>query len=207
MLGRFTHERDGGVLLAKRHDVGVAANLVDGVRVLQQSGSTLFTWDTIFRAGGAHDIVRQIERISPLGIAESAPATTHRTLVYRLAAQLLALRLDDRHDWTIEPLDAAAVIQGRAPADSLGEVDGFPTVLADLAQQREAFASATEIRFDDPTVVPHLWVVRRDVHVAMVLDTDGFVHTRANGLVPAFTIYEERGRDLDRVVRAVLEAA
>ncbi|QCR20287.1 TY-Chap2 family putative peptide chaperone [Agrococcus sp. SGAir0287] len=214
VMDRFVHEQHGGVLLAKRigkaaepeTNVGVAANLVDGIRIMQRSGSTLIPWAEVFEAGDAHAIVRHIERISPLGPVESAPSTTHRTLVYRLAARILASRLDDRHDWSIEPLDAAAAIQGERTIASLGEAVTLPTVRADLEHQRQSFATTTAFASDHPVFVPHLWVVRRDVDVAMVLDTDGFVHTRSRGLVPVERIYEEHGRDLDRVLHAVWEA-
>lgn len=214
VMDRFVHDAHGGVLLAKRigkasepeSNVGVTANLVDGIRVMQRSGSTLIPWATVFETGDAHAIVRHIEGMSPLGHPASAPATTHRTLIYRLAARILATRLDDRHDWSIEPLDAARVIRGERPLEALGDAVALPTVRADLEQQRAGFATATVFHSDHPVFVPHLWAVRRDVDVAMVLDTDGFVHTRTNGLVHAESIYEEHGRDLDRVLHAVWEA-
>lgn len=209
VMDRFVHDEGGPVLMARRggdleHRVAVMCDLHTGVQIHMLPGPGTVPWEEVFASAHPHHLLKHIEQHSLLGVPRSAPATTPRTLTYRLAARLLALRLDDRHDWSIEPVDLHEVARDREDAEEL--LAGFPTAVLDVEEKMRHLQDHPAGLEQALASVPCLWRIVRDVETVALLDTDGFVHARPAALVRTMDLYRERGRDLDRVLMWMLDA-
>lgn len=206
-IDRFMDLDSGPVLVAHHREQGVRVffDLQHGVRM--QSGETWhWGWDTIFSLCGGHDLVRRIESASTLGIPKGAPASSGRSLVYRLIARLQSMHVDAARTWSAVPVPVVPMVQGRTEPERDPLLHGFESVHQDVHGHRQA---AIE-QFGDVqnvTVQPWLWAMTREVETAFVLDTDGFLHTRERGARSLLQWYDEAGRDIDRLAVRVLETA
>ncbi|WP_026373108.1 hypothetical protein [Agrococcus lahaulensis] len=206
---RFMHST-GPVLVAAEagEDAGarVFFDLQAGVRAYRGESESHWSWETVLHCPGAHDTLKRIEVTSGLGIPHRAPATTARSIVYRLIARLLAMHLDAPRPWVPVPVEVQPMVHGLVEPEDEPLLLEFETAHRDVHNHRDDAAK----RFGDPRSVqvrPWLWAMTRDVETAFVLDTDGFVHTRQVGVRPLLTMYDELGRDIDRLAVRVLELA
>ena len=206
---RFMHA-NGPVLAAVDAGEGARArvffDLQAGVRAYRGEDEAHWSWDTVFLCPGAHDTLKRIEATSGLGLPRRAPATTARSIVYRLIARLLAMHVDAARPWVPVPVDVQPMVRSLAEPAADPLIAGFESAQQDILNHR---ADAAE-RFDDVQEVgirPWLWAMTRDIETAFVLDTDGYVHTRALGVRPLLPLYDELGRDVDRLAVRVLELA
>ncbi|MGM1028972.1 MAG: hypothetical protein ACQEWM_03755 [Actinomycetota bacterium] len=205
---RFISAQSGPVLAAYHPDgaAKVYFDLQHGVRVHLAGSQAEWGWESVFSAMGAHDLLKRIEASSGLGTPRRAPATSAQSLVYRLIARLLAVHVDAPRPWVPVPVEVQPMVRGLAEPSDDALLAGFDTVHDDILNHRADGAA----RFDDVQTVgirPWLWAMTRDVETAFMLDTDGYVHTRAVGVRSLLKLYDELGRDIDRLAVHVLELA
>lgn len=205
---RFISANSGPVLVAYHPDgdAKIFFDLEHGVRLHLDGSKAEWGWESAFSAMGAHDQLKRIEVSSGLGTPRRAPATTAQSLVYRLIARLLAMHVDAPRPWVPVPVDVQPMVRGLAEPSDDALLVGFDTVQKDILNHRADAAA----RFDDVQTVgirSWLWAMTRDVETAFVLDTDGYVHTRQVGVRPLLPMYDELGRDIDRLAVRVLELA
>lgn len=206
---RFMHTTGPVLVAVEAGDDAQARVFFDlqaGVRAYRGESESHWSWETVLQCPGAHDMLKRIEASSGLGIPRRAPATSARSIVYRLIARLLAMHLDASRPWVPVPLDVQSMVHGLVEPEDDPLLLGFETVHRDVHDHR---ADATK-RFGDPRLVqvrPWLWAMTRDVETTFVLDTDGFMHARQLGVRPLLPMYDEVGRDIDRLAVRVLELA
>lgn len=151
-------------------------------------------WAEVFAAESPHEIVKRIEQAKGRMLQTKAPATTATSLIYRLAAQLLAVRINDRVRWDVRMEFGDS--SGSTGSDANGFVDGFPSAQRALEQASERLTA-----YD---VGEHFWGVLRGGECVAVLDDAGVAHTQS-GALDLMPLYKKRHR-LDDVVTAVLDA-
>lgn len=124
----------GSALIAQHPDraVAVIATLHSGIQVHGAAEPLSIDWPRVFAGTHPHQVIKLIERRTPLGVPRDTPSTTEASLIYRLAARFLALRLDDRHDWSLVPLHIGHAIVQLSRHGEHPLVTGFPTVRATL---------------------------------------------------------------------------
>lgn len=162
-------------------------------------------WTEVVAAGSAHDAVKRLEEGAGFGVPAQAAATNRRTIVYRVAAALIAAKVDDRRSWQIVP--APLVTSEERRADTLAVLEAF----ASTAEQLEyAFRDIAEL-YEQATragSVPYwhepFWLVLADIETIMVLDEAGYAHLRDGVVIDLLALYRALGRDVAAVVGVLL---
>lgn len=116
------------------------------------------------------------------------------------------MHVDAQRPWLPVPVEVEQMLHGLVEPEADPSLTGFETVVADVHEHRKDIPK----KFDDVRAVhvrPWLWAMTREVDTELVLDTDGFVHTRRHGAVRLLPLYDDLGRDLDRLSVRVLELA
>lgn len=204
---------EGPALVAQSLEpqLAVIATLHTGIEVHGADEPLSIPWPRVFASTHPHEIVKRIEQRTRLGVPGSTPATTGTSLVYRLAARFLALRLDDRHDWNLVPIQVGPAIVQLSQHHEHPLVTGFPTVAAALADtllgvQRELAEIAPGLPAAvDPS--PTLWALLRDATAVAVLETNGYLHGRDGSATDGMRLYRDHGRDLDVPLGALCRIA
>lgn len=205
-VDRFDHPGSGPVLVAFEPDSAarVFFDLRHGVRAMRGDTEAHWSWEHVFSSPGAHDMVKRIEAAIDRPLRGRAPATTGRSIVYRLIARLSAAHVDAARPWLPVPIAVEPMVQGRAESTDEPLIAGFDTVHDDILRYRKKALAD----FDDPSAIgmrPYLWAMTRDLETAFVLDADGYVHDRGRGAAALLPLYAQHGRDLDRLLVKVLE--
>lgn len=175
-------------------DVLVDLNRAGSIHLEDQLGSRI-TWAEVMAAQSPHLIMKRIEDAHGRRLVRQAPSTTATSLVYRVIAQLLNEKLNDRHQWDVrmEFHDSS----GDEDSSENGYVQTIPSATA-------AFTSArSRASVVDPG--EHFWAVLRDDECRAVLDDAGVLHRRNGAPLELLSVYRRRHRLFD--VLAVLEEA
>lgn len=199
---RYLHAEGGWLVMAHTPDAAlqVVFDLHSGIQVHEQGIQHFIPWVVAFNQNDAHTVVRKVESVTTLGKPMTTPSTAAHSLTYRLIAQLLAIKLDDRRSWNAIEVELDPILQGDPPeANPL--IRPFPTVLRDVKNQRDEIR---ELLGPDARLRPYLWTVVHDLEPLFVLDADGFVHTR-DGLHPTMEIYAAAQHDISRAAAVVLQ--
>lgn len=150
------------------------------------------SWAEAFSAAGGHDLVKRLEEDLDLE-RRAAPATTGRTLTYRVLARVLTSLIDDRHRWT-------ACNGWYDTSDEGGgqrrELQQFPTVVHGLRDHRP----------DDLLRAPayRYWLLLKDDRPVAVLDTDGRLHQTDQAALELLPLHRRNRSRLTTTVRAAL---
>jgi hypothetical protein len=181
----------------------VQFGLVGGIKYEHDGAVQQIDWASIIARHNAHDVLKHLESETGWGIPRDTPATTHRTLVYRIIAKLLALNLDDRHAWQAVPLPILGDEDEPITAWSVREQ--FPS-LRDIASGYLEEATALAADTEPETVFWHepLWVLLRDMEPVAVLDEAGTAHLHEASTVDLMEAYDAVERDLNPVVGFLL---
>ena len=164
--------------------------------MLQGDAERAILWDDVFNEPSAHAVVRKIEDMSPLGKPWTTPATSPYSVTFRIIAKVLGMQLDDRQSW-----NAIEINVNPAGPDRLDPlISGFPSVIGALARKRSELGQEQAIQ-------PYLWAVVRDVEPLFVLDTDGYVHTKAGSSLSTMALYHHGSRELAAVAGGLIDLA
>lgn len=171
----------------------VQLSLAHGVELLGPVVYQPLRWRHVFAQESPHETVKLLEVSMGLD-APSRPVTTPTTLVYRLVAQLLASKVNDRHSWYVSNDDPETYGLTNGPHDM--ELGAFPTALETMCREFETAAARGKW-----CGFSQYWAVMRDVELVMLLDANGVVHTK-DGSLDLMALYVSRGRNLgDTVVK------
>ena len=201
---RYLHSEGGWLVMVHTPDTAlqVVFDLQSGMQVHEQGIQHFVPWSFVFAQNDAHTVVRKIENMTSLGKPTPTPATAAHSLTFRLIAQLLAMNLDDRRSWNALEVELDPILEGADPeADPL--IRPFPSVLADVKNQRDEIRELLGL---EGRLRPYLWTIVRDLDPLLVLDADGFVHTRG-GIYGTMEIYSAVQHDISRTAAAVLQLA
>ncbi|GHG50522.1 hypothetical protein GCM10011331_13240 [Flavimobilis marinus] len=153
------------------------------------------TWMVVLGEESPHHWVKKLETVAGFGSPPSAPATTRRSLAFRIIAQLLTTTMHDRDRWDArnEFYDSS----GSWGSSLHGWIDTFPLAAEDARQ-----AAQTSLPHE---VATRFWGILRDDTVVAMLSTDGwgYVNDRRIDLMAA---YKASGRRLLPVVSELLAA-
>jgi len=190
----------GGSLLVRDASSGITVQLsaANGIELLGSIVYQPLSWPDVFAQESPHESVRLLEISMGLRVAQCQPETTPTTLVYRVAAQMLASMVNDRHSWYIVNQDPETY--GLTDGLKIVSVSGFPTVLEAMCRQFDIAAS-----LGNWAGFSKYWAVLRDVETVLILNSDGFVHTSGEP-IDLMGTYVTRGRDLHDTVAYVLDA-
>ncbi|WP_433803551.1 hypothetical protein [Actinomycetospora sp. CA-084318] len=151
------------------------------------------TWVDALAAPGGHDLIKRLEADLDLSHNATTPATTARTLTYRVLARVLTSLVDDRHRW-----DARNGYYDSSGGDGgqRTELQQFPTVVDALEDRRP----------DDLLGIPayRFWVLLRDDDPVAVLDTDGRLHQPDQPCVEFLPLYRRHQSRLTATIGAAL---
>lgn len=151
------------------------------------------TWDDVLGSDDAHDAIRRLEASAGLAPPSSTPATSVRTVTYRVLARVLTSVVDDRYAW-----DAR---NGRVDSD-----EGDPLDRPELAAFPTVVSALRNLRPNDLLGQPayRFWLLLRGADAVAVLDTDGLLHQRDRDPLALMPIYRASGRRLTATVGAAL---
>lgn len=142
----------------------------------------------------AHELIWHLEKACGLSTPAKAPATTPKTLTYRVLTYLCMATVNKS-----VPLDIRSAYN-----DTSGMGGGSRNLLPKFPIAAER---ARERRSDDPFGVPEhrYWLVLRDSHALAAVDVDGHAYLGAQVLhLP--TAYEQTDRNVTRTVAATLSS-
>ncbi|MET4639586.1 hypothetical protein [Mycetocola sp. 2940] len=147
------------------------------------------SWESVFANPSPHGPVKAIEEAAGLPLNGPRPASTHRTLAYRLIAKLLSMQLHDRHYWDArnEFLDSSDW-----DAEELrGYLDYFP-----MAAVAARSASRLGLHSEPQS---HFWAILRDDTPIAVVSIEGVLYRKGR----AFDLmdeYQAAGKSITGVV-------
>lgn len=205
LISRLQDSEQNQLLLVHDGPTGkrVQFGLTGGIKYEQGGTVRQIDWPSIIAQHNAHDVLKRLEHGTGWGSPTDTPATTHRTLVYRIVAKLLALNLDDRHEWQAVPLPILG--DEDEPVSAWGLLDQFPS-LRDAADGYLEYATALAAADEHETAFWHepLWMLLRDMEPVAVLDEAGTVHLAETTPVDLMDAYDSVERDLNPVVGFLL---
>jgi hypothetical protein len=135
-----------------------------------------------------HAVLKALESAARLPPSTRAPASTPRSLAFRLASATLTALLNDRHSW-----DWRQVFHDSSGTDSIVRpyLEEFPTA--------EAEARDVPLEpWDWGQSEAHYWALLRNGDPAAIMSAQGTVHLR-NGVRDVAHAYAARGRNIHRV--------
>lgn len=207
-ISRVGDDTYQGILLVHDGSMGrrIQFDLPGGAAWQNKAGEVeRMSWIDVFEADDPHAAVKRLERESGLGIPESAAETNLRTIVYRVAAALLAAKLDDRHSWQIVP--APLVTSGVEADESLAMLRRFastgPQIDYAYADMAELYDHATALG-TTPRWHETFWTVLRDVEPVMILDEAGYAHLDGGVQINLLALYRGLGREVAAVAGVIL---
>lgn len=211
LISQVEDDDSYGLLIVHRGPVGdrVQFDLPQGALWQNADGIVeRLGWHEVIASDDPHAAVRRVEQGAGFGVPAQAAPTNRRTIVYRLAAAILAAKLDDRHSWQIVP--APLVASKELLEQTLATLAQF----ASTADQVEyAFADITEL-FEQAAAVqktPYwhdpFWLVLKDLQPVLVLDESGYAHLPNGVLLDLMSLYELLDRDTSAVAGVVLMPA
>lgn len=114
---RYFHPEGGWLVMAHTPDgaLQVVFDLQSGIQAHEQGIQHFVPWSFVFGQNDAHTVVRKIENMTSLAKPIPTPATAAHSLTYRLIAQLLAMKLDDRRSWNAIEVELDPILQGDPP--------------------------------------------------------------------------------------------
>ncbi|MBI5160055.1 MAG: hypothetical protein HY996_01315 [Micrococcales bacterium] len=205
-ISRVGDDRFGGILLVHAGPEGprVQFHLATGVQWTTREGRLeSLGWDEVIGSDDPHVVVRRLERAAGFGRPTSPAPTNPRTIVYRIAAALLASKIDDRHAWQVVP----APLLDEHPEETHAALAAFPSTgrqiehaWRDIAELREHAQATGRTAYWHET----FWFVLRDVEPVMVLDEAGYAHLPDGVRINLLDLYRSQGRDIARVVGVLL---
>jgi len=143
--------------------------------------------EAAFADDDAHRLIRLLESATNLSARAGTPATTPKTLAYRVLTQLALATVNEA-----QPLDIRSeYLDSSGGSGPHGLLDQYP-VAAERSRER---------RPDDPVGGPRqrYWLVLRDETPVAAVDVDGYAYITSQVLhLP--TLYAENGRSLTSTV-------
>ncbi len=192
-------EVDEGDHLIIVHDeqnlLSIQWDLVGGCQYLVNGVVHVISWIEMMAALNPLETLKRIEVATGLGVPNDTPATTPRTLAYRVITNALATTVNAQQEWY-------AVTAPMLVSEPTHYFDGFPTAV--LA--RSAYEVAAEEQLDAGGTVyffQPFWVLLRDLEPIAIFDVAGVVHT-SGGATPLMPIYDELHRNLTLTMARVL---
>lgn len=187
----------------EQNGMSVQWDLVGGCKFLVNGVVQHISWIEMLAALTPLEVVTRIEVASGVGIPRVSPATSPRSLTYRVIANALATTTNDRYEWYAVP---APMLHDEDPENpGCAYFRDFPSTILPrseyVAMTLEEFAAGgRSVYFFQP-----FWALLRDLEPVAIFDSAGVVHTGlgATSLMP---LYEETGHKLSLVTARVLGA-
>ncbi|WP_433303945.1 hypothetical protein ACQP2F_13470 [Actinoplanes sp. CA-030573] len=181
--------------LMRDHATLIDINRAGSIHVGGEGRPAGMSFESLFDHENPAEIIALVEQGAGLRSAGSAPVTTPTALAFRVAAQVLALTVNDKRRWDVrsERVDSSGMDGG----GRRWFVDRFP-IAAERARQR---------RPDDLLGDPYYryWGVTSNGEAVAVLDTDGFAYVGEQALhLPS--LYQAHNRRLTPTVAAAFAA-
>lgn len=157
-----------------------------------QESVTLASWADLIGTSSPHSLVKEVEAGTGWGSPLPTPATTPRTLVYRLIAAALTMLMNDRHRW-----DARSVF--------LDSSDGcrVEDYLERFSGAREALRGTSFVGLPGEPE-SHFWALQRDGETMLVLSIEGRLYDRSGGTRDLMSTYQKYNRKLIPFTAALL---
>ncbi|MDJ0337365.1 hypothetical protein [Cryobacterium sp. PH31-O1] len=196
IAGVEVDEGDRLIIVHDEHgDLSIQWDLVGGCQYLVNGLVHVISWIEMMAAFSPHGTLKRLEEATGLGIPTTAPATTPRTLAYRVITKALVGAVNDRHEWY-------AVTAPMLVEQPTHYFNGFPTaVLARSAYEvvaEQQVNNAGTVYFFQP-----FWVLLRDLEPIAIFDVAGVVHT-SSGATSLLPVYEELDHNLTLTTARVL---
>ncbi len=208
LVSRVEDAEGYGLLIVHRGPVGerVQFDLPQGA-LWESAGGVIerLSWREIVSYDNPHRAVRRIEAACGFGEVKQAALTYPRTVVYRVAAAILAAKIDDRHSWQVTP--APLVTNEVERNETIALLATFPSTadslqyaFFDIAEMAEhAAATQTTPYWHEP-----FWVVSKDLQPAFILDEAGYAHLPDGLMLNLLSLYKLLDRDVASVAGVVL---
>jgi hypothetical protein len=151
------------------------------------------SWAHVAQSNDPHQYVKAIEHVAGLGHPPKAPASTERSLAYRVMSAASQMLVNDRHrwDWRSELLDSSDYCGPR------NYLDGFNNAECALREARQGpdNGSAPEA---------HFWALRQDdARTVLVVSDLGFAYA-PDHTWDLMENYRQTSRDIREVVTRIL---
>jgi hypothetical protein len=174
-------------------NIQVILNRAAGIHIPSQPEFEV-TWPEVFAAPSPHSVVRTIESALGIHLSGAAPATTERSIVYRVIARVLATVVDDRHSWMMrgERPDDQDVLEG---LDWAGNIDEFDTLEETIGRWVKDSADRTLAAQG----TCRLWVLLRDLTPVVAFDLYGNAHTE-RGKTHLLSAYQDSDGSITRTI-------
>jgi hypothetical protein len=183
----------------------VQFDLVGGIQYFKGAIHNHITWPEVFSQNDAHAVMRGIEDGVGFGVTETTPATTPRSLVYRVVARLLAMNVDDRKTWQVVSapimgVDGATDATYTALESFSTAIDAAETYVTDaISQAAGAGTDSNRLFWHEP-----LWLLLEDFEPVAVLDEGGIAHLPNGAKIDLLRMYRSFGRDLNPVATLLI---
>ncbi|MGV9195101.1 hypothetical protein ACQ143_12220 [Microbacterium sp. MC2] len=152
------------------------------------------TWNQVLESPTPHSIVKDLERHAGWPPPRSSPATTKRTLAYRLFASVLNITLNNRSLWDVrsEFVDSSGDEDHRA-----GYLAAFPAALE----------SARDIQplgiYGEPE--SHFWALRRGTETIAMVSIEGQAYFADGKQTDLMDLYKKHNRRIAPMTVALLK--
>ncbi len=163
------------------------------------------SWRRIVTADDAHRTVALLEAGAGFPAFFDPAPMNRRTVVYCVAAALLAAKINDARAWQLLP--APLVGDKELVAESIATLRAFPSMheqleyafgdIVETAQQARILGRA-------PYWHEPFWLVMADLEVVMVLDEAGYVHLPGGVFLDLLALFDALGGDIAAVVGVML---
>lgn len=170
---------------ASEHLPRVMLNRIGTLQVHRGNDTEIIaTWTQVLESSTPHSIVKDLERHAGWPPIQTAPATTKRTLAYRLFACVLTMTLNDRHPWDVRS----------EFLDTSGYGGSRPSYLV-------AFPAAMESTRTTPLLgihgepESHFWALRRGSETVAIVSIEGlayFADGKQTDLMDEYTKHNHR---------------
>lgn len=135
-------------------------------------------------------IPRYLEAAAGLPVPTETPLTTPKTLVFRVAYQLLLFTLNEPREWEVH--------NALFDSDGMG-TDWDPNYFADVTSARLALAQSS----NPDQQQSHFWAVVRDGRCLALLQENGTLHRPDSEPTELMSLYNKHHRDILRTAMKI----
>lgn len=180
---------------ASEHLPRVMLNRVGTLQVHRGTDTEIIaTWIQVLESPTPHSIVKDLERHAGWPPTQAAPATTKRTLAYRLFASVLTMTLNDRYPWDVrsEFLDTSGYGGARA-----GYLAAFPAAV-ESARTTPSLGIHGEPE-------SHFWALRRGGETVAIVSIEGQAYFADRKSTDLMAEYDRHNRRIIPMTIALLK--
>jgi hypothetical protein len=160
-------------------------------RYVEPNTEWIGTWSDVIAAADPHEFVKRIERVASWNPSAKTPATTERSIAFRVVSALMTTMVNDRSRWDVRNESLNEFISGADDA----HFDRFADARRDL------LATATYADWDDSRA--HFWVVLRDDDAIGMISEEGRLYL-PRARQDLLSVYRASGRNLSATIATAL---